>query len=88
MAIGFEQLQQILASVPESTGGGKAGARNMLDVGGVDLPEFGRSSDEWGDWPFRFKQGIRAASLEAYMPLVYSEANDVLPNEEGLRAGE
>lgn len=41
-----------------------------MDVHGVNPPEFERNPEKCGDWPFRFKQGIRAASLQAYTALV------------------
>lgn len=36
----------------------------------------------WGDWPFRLKQGIRAADLEVHTALMCAEADEILPSEQ------
>lgn len=67
-------------------GGGRGGGRETSDVRGANLAQFEGTQEIGAISRYRFKQVIKAASLEASTALVYSGANEVLPTGEGRGA--
>lgn len=66
--------------------GGLAVERMPWDLRGTNLPEFDGDPEESGDGSFRFQEGIRASSLNAYTALKYAQDFCTCPNEDGIGA--
>lgn len=90
MAMTSDQFQDILAEVLGGKGGKNRWRRGCL--GSVRDKSSSRvrwKPRGWGALGRALQardQGIRAASVEAYTAFMYAEANDILPNGEGLGA--
>ena len=60
----------------------------MLDTRGVRLPTFDGQAEDWGDWSFAFKCGVRAMSEQGYKALMYAETHEVKPDETAMSEGD